>query len=555
MSKRRWGEAVLCMFVVLIMVGSFSSNAAAQMSTGFHGFFESSFVLRDTTGIQNGFFDQAEGVQQRNTLKFDIDVDPNMSWGPIAVQKIHLTFRGAYDSIFDLRANEYDIKDNMGASRFDYGLEDIRFEADLREAFIDISYKGPLGRGFFRPGRQIVSWGEGMLETLNDVINPPDNSFNLFFQNPDDVKTPLWMGRLNYSLPSTMTNLALNFDFLLIPDIRPTQFGPLDTLANSTSEGQLEAPYAKILPFADNRGVTKFRYDVPTDNNEYGAKVSAQIGDRLNLSFVYFRDVVNEPGVVMKDYKVGAIPVFPLSLQPTPTTASLTYNKQHVYGGFFSYQLLMFGMEAIVRGEVSHYTAYPISLPRSEYITEKNAAGFPVAQYTFEYRPVTKTMLAIDKDLRLRWLSKDLTKVSVEWIHKTINEWDNYLGESHYSPYYEGTTLYWDNNNVMGTNASHRNKMLRYDRRNMREQDVFMLQIMTYWWASKLNPMLIVAVNPGKHGEGTTYMIKPSIKWYITSTLYTDLKMQAFLGDKDACYGFADGIETSEVTLKLGYEW
>lgn len=531
MSKRRWGEAVLCVFVALIMVGSFSSNAAAEMSASFHGFFESGFVLRDTTGIQNGFFDQTEGVQQRNTLKFDIDIDPKMNWGPFAVEKVHLTFRGAYDSIFDLRANEYDIEENLGASRFDYGLKDIRFESDLREAFIDFTYKGSLGSGFFRPGRQIVSWGEGMLETLLDVINPPDNSFNLFFQSPDDVKTPLWMGRLNYSLPTT-ANLGLNFDFLLIPDIRPTQFGPLDTKANGTSEGQLEAPYAKILPFADFRGIGAFRYNVPTDNNEYGAKVSAQIGDRLSLSFVYFKDVVNEPSVFLKNF-VG----------PFPTIVELNYNKQHVYGGFFSYQLLAFGSEAIIRGEISRYTAYPISLPRSSYIrTTDDAGGMAIETYT--YKPVTKTMLAIDKDMRLRWLSKDLTKVSVEWIHKTINEWESYLGNTHYVPHYEGTTM-----------VTAPNKTLRYDRRNMREQDVFMLQVMTYWWASKLNPLLVIGVNPGKHGEGTSYLIKPSIKWYITSQLYTDLKMQAFLGDKDACYGFADGIETSEVTVKLGYEW
>ncbi|MBU3947746.1 MAG: hypothetical protein KJ826_05945 [Proteobacteria bacterium] len=537
MSKRRWGEAGLFVFAIVVLMGIFSSNAAAEMDTSFHGFFESSFVLRDTTGIQNGFFDQTEGVQQRNTLKFDIDIDPKLNWGSFAVEKVHLTFRGAYDSIFDLRANEYNIKENLGASRFDYGLKDIRFESDLREAFIDFSYKGSIGRAFFRPGRQIVSWGEGMLETLNDVINPPDNSFNLFFQNPDDVKTPLWMGRLNYSLP-TMANLGLNFDLLLIPDIRPTQFGPLDTATTYNSEGQLEAPYSKILPFADNSGIAKFRYNVPTDNNEYGAKVSAEIGDRLSLSFVYFRDVVNEPSVIVKDFRPN--PTF-FNL-PFPTTAEMNYNKQHVYGAYFSYQLLTFGMEAIVRGEVSRYTAYPIGLPRSSYKTVMTAAG--PEQYTFEYHPVTKTMLAVDKDLRLRWLSKDLTKVSVEWIHKTINEWNGYLSDPHYVPHYEGTTL-----------VTSPAKTLRYDRRNMREQDVFMLQFMTYWWASKLNPMLVVGVNPGKHGEGTTYLLKPSIKWYITSTLYTDLKMQAFLGDKDACYGFADGIETSEATIKLGYEW
>ncbi len=532
MRKRKWGGVGYFVLAILAMLGIFSSNAVAEMSTEFHGFFESSFVLRDANGLQYGFFDEAYGVQQRNTLKFDVDIKPDISWGPFSVEKVHLTYRGAYDSIFDLAAHRYNIKENLGASRFDYGLKDIRFENDLREAFIDFTFKGTLGRGFFRPGRQIVSWGEGLLETLNDVINPPDNSFNLFFQNPDDVKTPLWMGRINYSIPR-MTNLSLSFDLLWIPDIRPTQLGPLDTDTNYTSDGQLEAPYTSILSFADNRGISRFRYNVPTNENEYGAKVSSQIGERLNFSFVYFRDVVNEPSVVLKNF-AGAF----------PTLAEMNYNKQHVYGGYFSYQLLAFGVEAIVRGEISHYTAYPIGRPRSDYKRNYDALGNLAEIETFAYKPLTKTMLAIDKDLRLRWLSKDLTKVSAEWIHKTINEWESYLGKPHYVPHYDGTAL-----------VTSPGKTLRYDRRNMREQDVFLLQMMTYWWASKLNPMLVVGFNPGKHGEGSTYMLKPSIKWYIAPNLYTDLKMQAFLGDKDACYGFADGIETSEVTLKLGYEW
>ncbi|MFH2043515.1 MAG: hypothetical protein ABIK92_00025, partial [Pseudomonadota bacterium] len=65
MGKRRWGETCLIVFAIFVLLGIFSSNAAAEMESSFHGFFESSFVLRDTTGIQNGFFDQTEGVQQR----------------------------------------------------------------------------------------------------------------------------------------------------------------------------------------------------------------------------------------------------------------------------------------------------------------------------------------------------------------------------------------------------------------------------------------------------------------------------------------------------------
>ena len=527
MRKRRWGETGLYVLAVLLMFGVLSSNAGAAMTSSFHGFFESNFVLRDTTGIQNGFFDQAEGVQQRNTLKFDVDIDPNIEMGAFRVEKVHLTFRGAYDSIFDLRANEYKIKESLGASRFDYGLKDIRFETDLREAFIDFAFKSKsIGTGFFRPGRQIVSWGEGMLETLLDVVNPADQSFKLFFQNPDDVKIPLWMGRLNYSPPRFIPSTDLNFDLLWIPDIRPAQLGPLDSVGGQPGVG-LQAPYVRVLPFSDFDGLT-VRQKAATNEQEYGGRITAMIGDRLSLSFTYFRDVNNDGGVVLSNFYTGP-------------TATFTYNKQHVYGGYFSYQLLMGGFEAIVRGEVSHYTAAVINrdaVPFGNWAFIPGVGPVPLDDQaglkSFEYKPVTKTMLAIDKDMRWRWLSPhDVTKISFEWVHKTINEWNSDFDNTWYAA--SGAIL--------------------KDRRHAREQDVFLMQVMTFWWASKLNPMLIVACSPGKHGDGTTYMVQPSIKWYITSQLYTNMALQAFMGDKHASYDFSTFVPTSEANISLGYEW
>ncbi|MBU4036226.1 MAG: hypothetical protein KKA35_07340, partial [Proteobacteria bacterium] len=325
------------------------------------------------------------------------------------------------------------------------------------------------------------------------------------------------MGRINYSMPR-LPGFGLNFDLLWIPDIRPTQWGPLDGVRGNTRAG-FQAPYVSILPFADLKGFSVYER-VPTNENEYGGKVSAEIGTRLNVSLLYFRDVVNEPGML---------------LYLAQGRAELTHNKQHVYGGYFSYQLLAGGMEAVVRGEVSRYTAYPISLasPSVNFAT--------MVGTTFVYKPVTKTMLAVDKDLRLRWLSKDLTKVSLEWIHTTINEWENRLDDV----YIDGTGR-----------ATGKVGGVTKDRRNIREQDSFLLQIMTYWWASKLNPTLLVAYNPGHHGEGATFMVKPSIKWYVTPQFYTDLRLQAFLGDSQASNGFSNGIKTaSEATLRVGYEW
>lgn len=539
MSRRRWGKTVLCLLFVTAISGFFSSKAVAEMTSSFHGTFESNIVVRDTNGMQYGFFDEAYGIQQRNTLKFDIDVYPDVKLGAFRVEKVHLTFRGAYDSIFDLAAHRHDIADDIGGSRFDYDLDDTRFEQDLREAFIDFVYTGQFGDGFFRPGRQIVSWGEGLLETLNDVINPPDSSFNLFFQNPDDVKIPLWMGRINYSMPR-IQNFGLNFDLLWIPDIRPSQWGPRDGDPNDPSAG-FQSPYVYITNFGDLYGF-EVREKVPTNNNEYGGKITAEIGQRLNLSVLYFRDVVSDPnGMVM----------YPSPPTFRTGTVEVTHNKQHVYGGFFSYQLLVGHFEAIIRGEVSHHTAEPISLAEPMF-----SATYSVGN-TFVLKPVTKTMLAVDKDFRWRWLSKDVTKVSFEWLHKTINEWN---GGDVTNPY-TGAIV---KNNLDNPHIDKTGRVTgdmsgtseKKDRRNVRESDVFMVNTSTALMGAKLTPSILLAVCPGKHGDGTTWMVKPAVKYLITSDIYADLRLQAFLGDAKASYGFADGVKVaSEVTFKIGYQW
>ncbi|MBU1055443.1 MAG: hypothetical protein KKC46_16715 [Proteobacteria bacterium] len=594
MRKRRWGETGLCFLVALAILAFFSPIAVAQVTSSFHGYLESNFVVRDVNGMQYGFFDEAYGVQQRNTLKFDVDVDPDMDLGPFRVEKVHLTFRGAYDSIFDLAAHRYNITEDLGASRFDYGEEDIRFESDLREAFIDVAYKGGMGnRAFIRAGRQIVSWGEGQLETLNDVINPPDQSYQMFFQNPDDVKTPLWMGRLNFDLPR-FARTSINFDLLWVPDIRPTQLAPMDSVTGEP--GGMESPYMSPLPYAflgqkvqqagtyfysdtstpfytggspdaylnflDSmvpgtkaallapttilNGAT-MRQDVPTNNNEYGGKVSAQIGDRFSLSLLYFRDVVNEGGMDIK-WNEAILPggAMPASID----SVTITHNKQHVYGGYFSYQMLLGRFEAVIRGEVSHYTKYPIASFNKAFTVngvelstmspvwngneyQSNGDGTGIS-HAYVYKPVTKTMLAIDKDLRLKWISPhDLTRVTFEWLHTTINEWHGSDG--------------LDQAQIGVLNA---------DRENIREQDSFYLQVMTNWWASKLAPMVVVACTPGKHGEGTTWMLRPSIKWTITPNFYTEAVLQAFMGDDWASYGFGRFVKkASEASIKVGYEW
>ncbi|MBA3037098.1 MAG: hypothetical protein FP814_11475 [Desulfobacterium sp.] len=518
MQRRRGIIYVLTIAAIFVM---FAVEVNAFEST-FHGYFESNFVLRDTTGLQYGFMDQVEGVQQRNTLKFDVDIYPDASAGDFSISKVHLTFRGAYDSIYDFRANEYgDIKDNLGASRFDYGRKDVKFESDLREAFADLCYNGFLGSAFLRPGRQIVSWGEaGGISTIMDIINPKDQSYQMFFQKPDDVKIPLWMGRLNYSTPA-MKGLALNFDLLWVPDIRPAQFGPFDSVAGNRSVG-LQAPYIKILPFGSFVGAD-VRQKVPTEEQEYGAKVTADIGDRLSVSAAYYRDVNNDFGAVIS-HMSGGVPVTLANVfaRIPPDEYLLTHNVQHVYGSYFSYNIAE--LDLVIRGEIARHTGEPISL-NTRYFRNT-----PDGLATFAYRPVTRWYLAADKKIKVPFITDhERTSFGFEWAHEKINEWDGAL-----------------------FNKSESSKTGS----KVRDLDIFGFSVSWSWWEGRIAPYFLVYYNPGRPGAGGgSAMIHPEVTWQISSNLYANMGLQAFFGDKTSRSSYAGLVPTSEMTFKLGYNW
>jgi len=121
-----------------------------------------------------------------------VDTFFGLKYGDFKFDKAHLTFRGAYDTIFNMRYDEYKDIRKERLNRFTYGLYDIEYEADLREASVDFTYEGDYGAGFLRLGRQLVSWGETAGLTILDNINPADNSYQMFFLNPDDLQdTPV----------------------------------------------------------------------------------------------------------------------------------------------------------------------------------------------------------------------------------------------------------------------------------------------------------------------------------------------------------------------------
>jgi hypothetical protein len=298
------------------------------------------------------------------------------------------------------------------------------------------------------------------------------------------------MGRLNYSLPP-QPNFGLNFDLLWIPDIRPTQFGPLDH--------SMSAPYTTFL----FQGLKSFniRQAVPTNKQEYGAKMTVDFGNSLSLSAVYFRDANNDPGIVLKDF-VG----------PAPTTASMTHPMQDVYGGYFSYHFSP--LDVVIRGEVSQYSATPVSIPRPDVV--RGPSGIEL--HTFRLKPVTQWMLGFDKKKLVPWLSvKDTSSFTCQWLHKNINDWDRVM---------KGSTN--------------------------RDFDLLTFSASWYWFRGTVNPSLAVNYIPSGRGS---FLTVPVLSWQISEHVYARTMGMIFWGDKDSKSQYAGLISTSELTFKLGYEW
>ena len=254
----------------------------------FGGQVSSLFVLRDTSGFQDGFMDDFYGVQWRNTLDFALTIKPEYAGNPsVYVDKVYLAYRGAYDAIFETRRDAFSNVVEKERDDFEIGLDDVEWENDLREAFVDIVAEGGAQKANLRLGRQIVRWGETDSFNVINVVNPSDYSYQLAFSRPDDIATPLWMARLDYTVAGLGFLDSFGIELLAIPDIRPTQLGPL---AGKDGMANFDAPYSYTLSGLDGIGITRFREDVASntfENMEYGISASFGIGD-LEAALHYF---------------------------------------------------------------------------------------------------------------------------------------------------------------------------------------------------------------------------------------------------------------------------
>lgn len=491
--------AMLCVFCCLQI------SIASAFYANFHGYVESNVIVRDTNGFQYGFFDKAEAVQQRNTLKFDLDVYPELMFGSerdtFQFEKVHFTYRGAYDSIFDLRNEAYGSIRRTGPSRFELGKDDIKFDNDLREAAADLTYTGAAGMSFLRVGRQLVSWGEAGGVTILDKINPSDNSYQMFFLDPDDMKIPLWMVRYNHSIAPS-SKFGLNFDFVVVPDVRPQRFAPLDS--------SLAAPYSFI--FQSLKGM-KIIEDVNTDQTQWGGRVTANIGSYASLALSYYEGINSGPAIELRDWVIH-----PALRRPVPTTAAFTHPWTKTYGATFNSYIPP--ADLVIKGEFGLTQDAPVNLPGAAPDVTLGSPAIPGASpmvaKTYRLKNIGQGMLGVDKNVWMKWLSEAQVNLGAQWIRNHIFDWES----------------------VFDASAT------------KKDIDLVTFTANWTWWNGRINPFLFIIYDT----QGT-YMTRGQIKWTIDKNWYAMWMTQAFWGDKKAKSSYAPLIGTSEMTFKVVFQW
>ncbi len=502
---RRYVTVVLCMTMMLLIfpTGGWCLNAAVS------GRVSSGFVLRDTNGFQNGFLDHTEGVQWRNELKFDLTLRPEYITQPdFRLEQVFLSYRGAYDAIFAIRNDKYgDIREKSQAD-FELGKDDIEWENDLREAFMDLVAQGGMQKTVVRLGRQIVQWGEADGFNLLNVVCPNDYSWHMFFADPQDTATPLWMARLNYTVAGVSIFDTLGLELLAIPDIRPNQTAPFGGKDGYTN---FDAPYAYLyepfkyvlagygFPRIQQYQTKRMEEVVPgdtLDNMEYGGALSMAIGGlhaTLNYLTCYQDDAAMDVSGIM-DFFAG---------RSKDINIYFRHPRQRVMGGSFNYFFAPFN--CVVRGEGSKTSQFTF--------TDAGNLVNGLAK-----RDLYQGLLGVDKDLHPKFLgtaSALTTNMQFYWRH--IDSWqeDKTRSPTELDDHYRIT-----------------------------------LMMLTDYYNGRITPSIFAMYDP----KGT-WMTNASVKYDPDGKWLFQISQMSFWGNKDAISPFSGLIGASEMSFTATYRF
>lgn len=358
--------------------------------------------LRSQNALRTPQFQGMAWVMQRNTLQLEGAWDflqegkllGGLSLGPLKEGTAVLIYRGVYDSIYDARVS---FRRRFSSDE----REDLRFENNIREAYVDL--KAPPFS--FRLGRQQVVWGETDFFRALDIVNPLDLTWHFFYELEwEDIRIPLWMIRGIYEVGSVGPFTDVFLEALWIPgDVRKTRI----SLDPRRPWGiRVLVPNTAFLPGEGLADLTIQRRerlpDRRVENSEFGARLKGFVGG-VDVSLNYLYAFSDDAGSKIRTDLTEIGP--PLSAGAAAhliLPLDLVFPRGHMVGLSANYSEERL-TQTVFRVEATYTTGIPVSLRE----------GVPLRldrdRNLFQKTQKTVLMIAFDRPTWIRLLNPTRT--------------------------------------------------------------------------------------------------------------------------------------------------
>jgi len=578
--------------------------------------------IESQTLVRHPQIDDLQLVQNRNTLRLRADWDwldngrllDRVDLPFLKDWKTVLLYRGVYDSFYDIQPGDRQhgqerSDDLVGGRVSDFSnsrREDLKFENDLREAYMDLRFaRIPL---FLRLGRQQVVWGESDYFRLMDIWNPIDVRWHLQQeQSWDEIRVPLWLMKAVWEfgdvgpLQDLYTELVYNpGDYRpgMVTDFLPRPWGlPFpDPLRSGQVQFDPTTRFA-LTPRFDMQGTSVQRGDFhrgPKDASEVGLRLHATTpgGVEVTGNYIYARgravgasspfavrissvDLPRVPGlgaIPTGTYQTdgtdpsSAVPVYPIDI-----VAEVVHPYVHIFGltaKYFEERVT----QASIRVETTYVKGAPFQTIEPNKLVAVTLQGRPVpsgfvfdlgsAPLGYTERDQWSGMLGFDRATWIPAINKEsawFLSGQFFWTYTLGSDIDLLRGNAGTSeaPYF-GDIGYWVDGPFQGQVERQQNARVPGNGDDIRRwEHLLSIAATSFYSNGRLLPLLAVIADP----VNANMQFLWSFDYFVTNSMIVTLQQRYFTDfgadhpSNDPWFAGGRNHRRDETGLKLTYQF